>query len=74
MSSHEQPTPAGLEEFIPLAADFVQACQTAGINLDFHPRTLPLVDRVLQGARGEVQELTAKQDPQAPELKKKNAM
>jgi hypothetical protein len=51
MSSHEQPPPAGLEEYLPLAADFVQACKTAGINLDFHPRTLPLVDKYVAANR-----------------------
>jgi hypothetical protein len=55
------------------AAEFAQVCKGKGINLDYLPRTLPLVDRFLQGVRGEVQQLTAKQDPQAPELQNKNA-
>lgn len=52
MSTHEQPPPAGLEEYLPaLAAEFVQTCKTAGINLDFHPRTLPLVDKYVEANR-----------------------
>ena len=56
-----------------LAAEFAQACKDTGINLDFLPRTLPLVDKVLAGRRTELQQLTAKQDPQAAELKAKYA-
>jgi hypothetical protein len=75
MSNQAEPSGPNLAESMPAqAAEFAQVCKGKGINLDYLPRTLPLVDRVLQGARGEVQQLTAKQDPQAPELKKKNAM
>ncbi len=56
------------------AAEFAQVCKTNGIALDYLLRTLPLVDRFLNGARGEVQQLTAKQDPQAAEIRNKNAM
>jgi hypothetical protein len=34
-----------------LAAEFVQGCKDAGINLDFQPRTLPLVDKYLAANR-----------------------
>ena len=52
MSTHEQPPPAGLDEYLPaLAAEFVQTCKDAGINLDFQPRTLPLVDKYVAANR-----------------------
>jgi hypothetical protein len=56
-----------------LAAEFVEVCKKSGINLDFLPRTLPLVDKFLNGKRTELQQLAAKQDPQAAELKSKHA-
>lgn len=52
-----------------LAAEFVEACKKNGVNLDYLPRTLPLVDKFLNGKRAELQQLIAKQDPQAGELK-----
>lgn len=39
-----------------LAAEFVQVCKTAGLNLDFQPRTLPLVDKYLTASRQEAQQ------------------
>jgi len=39
-----------------LAAEFVQVCKTAGINLDFQPRTLPFVDKYLTASRPEAQQ------------------
>ena len=36
-----------------LAAEFVQGCKDAGVNLDFQPRTLPLVDKYLAAHRQE---------------------
>lgn len=56
------------------AAELAQVCKSNGIALDYLLRTLPLVDRFLNGARREVQQLAAKQDPQAPEHKTRNAM
>ena len=56
------------------AAEFAQVCKTHGVALDYLPRTLPLVDRFLNGKRGEVQQLAAKQDPQATVLQKQNAL
>ena len=35
------------------AAEFVQGCKDAGINLDFLPRTLPFVDKYLAAHRQE---------------------
>ena len=52
-----------------LAAEFVEACKKNGVNLDYQPRTLPLVDKFLNGKRTELQQLIAKQDPRAGELK-----
>jgi hypothetical protein len=55
MSTHEQP-PAGLDAYLPaLAAEFVEACKAAGINLDYQPRTLPLVDKYMAASRQEAQ-------------------
>lgn len=34
-----------------LAAEFVQVCKGAAVNLDFQPRTLPLVDKYLAASR-----------------------
>jgi len=39
-----------------LAAEFVQVCKNAAVNLDFQPRTLPLVDKYLAAARPEAQQ------------------
>ena len=39
-----------------LAAEFVQVCKAAGINLDFQPRTLPFVDKYLAASRQEAQQ------------------
>lgn len=39
-----------------LAAEFVQACKNAGINLDFQPRTLPLVDKYLASSGPDAQQ------------------
>ncbi len=69
-----QPSGAPLAESMPAQAhDFVQACKAHGISLDYLPRTLPLVDRFLTGVRNEVQQLTAKKDPQAADLVIKHA-
>jgi len=38
-----------------LAAEFVQVCKNAGVNLDFQPRTLPLVDKYLAASRSEAE-------------------
>ena len=74
MSNQADSTPRNTVEQMPaLAASFVEACKNSGINLDFLPRTLPLVDKFLNGKRAEIQQLTAKHDPQAAELKAKHA-
>lgn len=52
MSTDAQPPQGGLDQHMPaLAAEFVQACKNAGVNLDFQPRTLPLVDRFMAANR-----------------------
>ena len=56
------------------AAEFAQVCKTNGMALDYLLRTVPLVDKFLNGARGQVQQLTARQDPQAAKLQQKNTM
>lgn len=48
MSTDDKTPQLGLEEYLPaLAAEFVETCKAAGINLDFQPRTLPLVDKYM---------------------------
>lgn len=39
-----------------IAAEFVQVCKGAAVNLDFQPRTLPLVDKYLVASRSEAQQ------------------
>lgn len=52
MSTDDQPPQTGLDEYLPaLAAEFVQTCKAAGINLDFQPRTLPFVDKYMAANR-----------------------
>jgi len=75
MSNSPETSPRTVSDQMPtLAAEFVQACKNSGISLDYLTRTLPLVDRFLNGARTEVQQLTAKQDPGAAALQKKHVM
>jgi hypothetical protein len=73
MSNQAESSPNMADQMPALAAEFVEACKTTGINLDFLPRTLPLVDKVLNNRRAELQPLSAKQDPQASVLKTKYA-
>ena len=52
MSTDDQPPQTGLDDYLPaLAAEFVQTCKAAGLNLDFQPRTLPLVDKYMAANR-----------------------
>ena len=74
MSNEPESSDPNLADQMPaLAAEFVEACKKAGTNLDYLPRTLPLVDKFLAARRAELQQLTAKHDPQAAELKDKHA-
>ena len=74
MSNQAESSGPSLAGSMPAQADeFAQVCKTNGIALDYLLRTLPLVDRFLNGKRGELQQLTAKQDPQAAEFQKKHA-
>jgi hypothetical protein len=73
--STEQPPQEGLDQYMPaLAAEFVLTCKNAGSNLDFHPRTLPLVDKFIAAGRQELQQLAARKDPAAAALHQKNGM
>lgn len=49
-NSPETPAPSAAEQMPVLAAEFVQACKATGIALDYLPRTLPLVDRLIKTA------------------------
>jgi hypothetical protein len=52
MSNEAETSQPNMAERMPaLAAEFVQTCKTAGIALDYQPRTLGLVDRFLNGTR-----------------------
>jgi hypothetical protein len=65
----ESSSPKMADQMPAVAAEFVEVCKKSGINLDYLPRTLPLVDKFLNGKRTELQQLAAKQDPQAAALK-----
>jgi hypothetical protein len=65
--------PNTAESMTALAAEFVAACKAKGFSLDFLPRTLPLADKCLAGVRADIQQLTAKKDPQAAEVVSKHA-
>ncbi len=73
MSDPGSSPPNVAESMSALAAEFAQTCKGSGIALDYLPRTLPLVDRFLTGKRAELQQLSAKHDPQASELQTKHA-
>jgi hypothetical protein len=72
MSNQADSSPSNVADRMPaIAAEFVQTCKAAGVTLDFLPRTLPLVDKLLAGKRAELQQ--AHQDPQSTELTSKYA-
>jgi hypothetical protein len=56
-----------------LAAEFVETCKAAGINLDFQLRTLPFVDKYLAGVRLEREQLASANDPGGAPLVARNA-
>ena len=47
-NSPETPVPSVSEQMPALAQEFAQACKANGMVLDFLPRTLPLVDRLIK--------------------------
>lgn len=58
MSTDDNSPQSGLEEHLPaLAAEFVEACKAAGTNLDYQPRTLPLVDKYMAANRQDQEKL-----------------
>ena len=62
--SNQGETSPSVDQMPALAAEFVQVCKGNGVNLDYLPRTLPLVDKLLNGKRAEVaSELKAKYVP-----------
>src|SRR5688572_15966075 len=63
MSNQGETSPT-IHQMPALAAEFVQVCKGNGVNLDYLPRTLPLVDKLLNGKRAEIpSELKAKYVP-----------
>ena len=63
MSTDPQSPQDGLDEHMPAqAAEFVQACKEAGLNLDFQVRTLPFVDKYVAVAKQDMPALAAKQE------------
>ena len=54
MSSQGETSPTVADQMPALAAEFVQVCKGNGTNLDYLPRTLPLVDKLLNGKRAEL--------------------
>ena len=53
MSNQGETSPT-VDQMPALAAEFVQVCKGHGVNLDYLPRTLPLVDKLLNGKRAEM--------------------
>jgi hypothetical protein len=47
-NSPEAPVPSVSEQMRALAQEFAEACRARGVALDFLPRTLPLVDRLIR--------------------------
>ena len=47
-NSPETPVPSVSEQMPALAQEFAQTCKANGVALDFLPRTLPLVDRLMK--------------------------
>jgi hypothetical protein len=63
MSNQGETSPT-VDQMPALAAEFVQVCKGNGVNLDYLPRTLPLVDKLLNGKRADTAgELKAKYVP-----------
>ena len=54
MSNQGETSPTVADQMPALAAEFVQVCKGNGTNLDYLPRTLPLVDKLLNGKRAEL--------------------
>ena len=74
MSTPDQSQPSGPDQNMPaLAAEFVETCKAAGLNLDFQLRTLPFVDKYLAGVRLETQQLASANDAEATALVTRNA-
>jgi hypothetical protein len=72
--SDEQQASANMAARMPaIAEEYAQLCKSAGIALDFQPRTLPLVEKFLNDVRAEVQQLNARKDPQASDVWMTNA-
>ena len=60
MSNNPEPTSRNVAEHMPaLAAEFVEACKTAGIALDYLPRTLPMAEKFAKGAPAEAERMAA---------------
>lgn len=75
MSNEPESSGPAIGERMPaLAQEFVQACKTSGLALDFLPRTLPLVDRVLAASKIELQQMIVGKDPKARDTFKAKAM
>jgi hypothetical protein len=54
MSNQGETSPTVADQMPALAAEFVEVCKGNGTNLDYLPRTLPLVDKLLNGKRAEL--------------------
>jgi len=60
MSNGPEASPANITERMPAkAAEFVEACKTAGVALDYLPRTLPMADKFVKGAPAEAERMAA---------------
>src|SRR5690349_19261996 len=55
-----QPEPRNVTERMPeLAAKFVETCKSAGVPLDYLPRTLPMAEKYVKSNPGEAARMAA---------------
>lgn len=60
MSDNPETSPANVTVRMPaMAAEFVEACKTAGVALDYLPRTLPMAEKFGKGAPAEAERMAA---------------
>ena len=60
MSNNPETSPSNVTERMPaMAAEFVEACKTAGIALDYLPRTLPMAEKFVKSTPAEAERMAA---------------
>ena len=60
MSNNPETSPVNVTERMPArAAEFVDACKTAGVALDYLPRTLPMAEKFVRSTPAETERMAA---------------